>query len=148
MEDEFAQEGRTEETMHEVSQVATAGRSWLLNNQNKNRLSFTASGNDEICGDKNNGTQNKALRARQSLAATDKEEGVDVVGDNQVMLDSNEKQPTSDNLSEGHKSSVLVGNLDGDHSEEVQQRSNSKVSLPQWTDEQLLELFNDDEPLF
>lgn len=143
--------------MHEVCEVATAGQSWLLSNQNKNGPSFPASGNDVISRDKNTGTQNEALRARQSSAASEiyKEAGV---GDNQVTteLDSNEKQPTSDSLSEGHKSSVFVGNLNGDHGEEVQeagkavkQKYISKVSLPQWTDEQLLALFDDDDdPLF
>lgn len=74
-------------------------------------------------------------------------------GDDQVTLDSSEKRPASNNLSEGRKSSVFVGNLNGDHEVQqadkaVEQRSMSKVSLPQWTDEQLLELFIDDDPLF
>ncbi|KAK1361222.1 hypothetical protein POM88_045696 [Heracleum sosnowskyi] len=80
------------------------------------------------------------------------EAGVDVPGDDQVTLDSSEKRPARYNFSEGHKSSVFVGNLNEDHEVEqadkaVKQRSMSKVSLPQWTDEQLLALFNDDDPL-
>lgn len=80
------------------------------------------------------------------------EAGVDVPGNHQVNLDSSEKRPASANVSEGHKSSVFVGNLSGDHEVQqaekaVKQRSMSKVSHPQWTDEQLLKLFDDDDYL-
>ncbi|KAL8134596.1 uncharacterized protein LOC141712991 [Apium graveolens] len=112
LEDASAEEqGRTEETLHEVCQMATAATEMYV------------------------------------------EAGVDVPGNEQVTLDSREKRPASDNLSGEHKSSGFVGNLNGDR--EVQQadkavkhRSVSKVSLPQWTDEQLLDLFNDDDPIF
>lgn len=137
LEDELAQEhGRTKEIMHEVCQVATGGRNWLLNNQKKNGSLLPESGSDEFGRVKNTSTQNKA-------------------GDNHMTLDSNEKRPKVNNLSEGHKNSVFVGNLNMDHGDETQQTDKavkqsciSKVSLPQWTDEQLLELFEDDEPLF
>lgn len=108
LEDAFADEqGRTEETMHEVCQVAAATEIY-------------------------------------------EEAGVDVPGNDRVTSDSIEKRPASDNLSEGCRSSFFVGNLNGDHEVQqadkaVKQRSMSKVSLPQWTDEQLLELFDDDD---
>ncbi|XP_017246261.1 uncharacterized protein LOC108217875 [Daucus carota subsp. sativus] len=158
LEDELAQEhGRTKEIMHEVCQVATGGRNWLLDNQKKNGSLLPESGSDEFGRVKNTSTQNKAFWARECSATTEiyEKAGADVAGDNHMTLDSNEKRPKVNNLSEGHKNSVFVGNLNMDHGDETQQTDKavkqsciSKVSLPQWTDEQLLELFEDDEPLF
>lgn len=161
----FSQElGRTEGIMNEVScvsQDANARGSWNFNNQKGKRNPFSRS---DDCNNQNAGIWKEALCATQSAPAKEIfEEAVemDITDDNQVALDSNEKRPASDNLSDRLQRSSAAANLVGDHSDEVQridklqkqrQPPISKASLPQWTDEQLNELFagdfNDDGLLF
>lgn len=151
----FQELGRTEEHLNEQSnirQVANARGSWNFNNQKEKANPFQRT----VDNSKRSAAVIEALRARQGTPANeiiDKAVEMDVIFDDKVAPDSNEKHPTSANLSDRLQSDRASANLVGDCSDVVQRINElqkhvqpvmPKASIPQWTDEQLNELFADD----
>ncbi|CAK9182551.1 unnamed protein product [Ilex paraguariensis] len=148
---------RSEDIMAVVRQNGNARGNSQVDNHKERRDSFPVSGH---CSNASSRNQN-AAEVEESLGRLRGAARREISTSDQEALDNSEKRPKGGNLSSNLPHSSTAENSFENHCDHEDQRSLiqkqrpplvSKASLPQWTDEQLNELFaidyEDDDSLF